>query len=146
MDRTAVVALNRLYVHPLTRRIMRHTSKYFCHDAHEVCGVGDRVQIKYCGAISKNKRYTVVDIVARHPQLEGEPFPMSRLVNPPSAEEIAKAKAEVEARILAAAAEAEAKETADVQAREQQGRARAAERLGRIRAAEDARAPAVQLR
>jgi len=101
MDRTAVVAITRLYIHPLTRKIMKHVSKYFCHDAHEICGVGDRVQIKLWGIISKKKRYTVIDILQRHPQLSGEPFPMSRLKNPPTNEEIELARQATLARITA---------------------------------------------
>jgi small subunit ribosomal protein S17 len=83
MDRTAVVAVPRLKIHHKTRRFMKHTTRYFCHDFHEVCGVGDKVQIKFCGQVSKNKHWSVIDIISRHPQLEGEPFPMAILsVNP----------------------------------------------------------------
>ncbi len=85
MDRTAVVAVQRFYPHPRTRKVMRHITKFFAHDHHELCGVGDRVQIAHWGPISRKKSHTVVDIVARHPQLEGEPFPMSRLLRHPSA-------------------------------------------------------------
>ncbi len=98
MDRTAVVAIPRLYVHPLTSKIMRHVSKFFCHDHHEICGVGDKVQIKFWGTISRKKRYAVIDMIQRQPSLQGEVFPMSRLMNPPSA-------SEVEAREIAKAEE-----------------------------------------
>lgn len=84
MDRTAVVAVQRFFVHPRTRKIMRHVSKFFAHDHHELCGVGDRVQIAHWGPISRKKHHTVVDIVQRHPQLDGEPFPMSRLQRAPA--------------------------------------------------------------
>lgn len=100
MDRTAVVGISRLYIHPKTSKIMKLTSKYFCHDAHEICGVGDRVQIRYWGAISKKKRFTVIDMVHRHPQLEGEPFQMSRLKNPPSVEEVKAMKAAAAEQLL----------------------------------------------
>lgn len=79
MDRTAVVAVPRLKLHSLTRKIMNHITKYFCHDHHEVCGVGDKVHIKACKQLSKKKHWTVIDIVARHPQLDGEPFPQAKL-------------------------------------------------------------------
>ena len=102
MDRTAVVAIPRLYVHPLTRRLMKKNTVYLCHDAHEVCGVGDKVQIKFCGKVSKKKSHTVIDMVLRHPRLEGEPFQMSRLKTPPT-------KAEVEALNAAKVAELEIK-------------------------------------
>jgi small subunit ribosomal protein S17 len=92
MDRTAVVAVSRLYIHPITSKIMRHVSKFFAHDRHEVCGVGDRVHIKFWGPISKKKRWAILDVVHRHPQVEGEGLPMSRLVNPPAAEEVLRLK------------------------------------------------------
>lgn len=79
MDRTAVVVVPRLKVHAKTRRVYKHITRYFCHDEHEVCGVGDKVQLKYVGQLSKKKHWAVIDILARFPQLEGEPFPMSRL-------------------------------------------------------------------
>lgn len=84
MDRTAVVAVPRLRLHPLTRKFIKITTKYFCHDRHEICGVGDKVQIWKCEKLSQKKRFCVIDMVERHPQLEGEPFAMSRLKRHPS--------------------------------------------------------------
>ena len=98
MDRTAVVAVQRYFLHPRTRKLMRHVSKFFAHDHHEVCGVGDRVHIEHWGPISLKKSHTVVDIIQRHPQLEGEPFPMSRLRHPPR--EAAALTAEAEQRLV----------------------------------------------
>lgn len=94
MDRTAVVAVQRFFLHPRTRKLMKHVSKFFCHDHHEVCGVGDRVQIEHWGPISLKKSHTVVDIIQRHPQLDGEPFPMSRLRRPPTVAAAVTAEAE----------------------------------------------------
>jgi small subunit ribosomal protein S17 len=85
MDRTAVVAVQRLQMHPRTRKFLRVTTKYFCHDHHEVCGMGDRVEINKCAPVSKKKYFTVIDMIHRHPQVDGEPFPLSALRRPPSA-------------------------------------------------------------
>jgi len=82
MDRTAVVAVHRLQQHPRTRKYMRVTTRIFAHDHHEVCGVGDRVELKKCAPQSRKKYFAVVDILHRHPQLDGEPFPFSRLRRP----------------------------------------------------------------
>lgn len=79
MDRTVVVAVPRLRLHPKTRKITRQTLRYFAHDHHEICGVGDKVQIKYCGQVSRKKHWAVIDMLERQPQLDGEPFPMARL-------------------------------------------------------------------
>lgn len=83
MDRTAVVAIPRLRMHRRTQRITKQVTRFFCHDNHEICGVGDKVEIKFCGQVSKKKFWTVIDILQRFPQLEGEPFPQSRLLKPP---------------------------------------------------------------
>lgn len=83
MQKTAVVQVQRLYVHSKYRKILRHKKKYFAHDEHEICGLGDKVQIKHMGQMSKKKHWTVIDILYRQPRLEGEPFPMSRLLHNP---------------------------------------------------------------
>ncbi len=41
-------------------------------------------QIKYVGRQSKRKFWAVVDMIHRFPQVGGEPFPMSKLTNPPA--------------------------------------------------------------
>lgn len=73
------MSVERLYPHPKYEKIMMHKKKYMCHDQHEICGLGDRVQIKYVGQLSKRKFWAVVDILHRHGQLQGEPFPMAKI-------------------------------------------------------------------
>jgi|CryBogDrversion2_2_1035213.scaffolds.fasta_scaffold59013_1 small subunit ribosomal protein S17 len=82
MQKTVVVGVPRLKVHPKTRKIMNHITKYFCHDHHEICGLGDKVEIKPCGQVSKKKKFTVIDLLVRHPQLAGESIEMSKLSLP----------------------------------------------------------------
>lgn len=78
------VSVERLFPHPKYQKIVKHRKKFMCHDHHEICGLGDRVQIKYVGRLSKRKFWSVIDMVHRHPQVEGEPFPMA---HPPKAVE-----------------------------------------------------------
>ncbi len=68
-----------MYPHPKYEKIVTHRKKYLCHDHHSICGLGDRVQIKYAGRLSKRKFWAVVDMIHRQPQLAGEPFPMARI-------------------------------------------------------------------
>lgn len=86
MDKTAVVEVQRLYVHSKYRRIMRKRLRYFAHDEHDICGVGDRVQIwpmgERIGKRSARKTWAVVDILQRQPQLEGEPCELASLMRP----------------------------------------------------------------
>jgi hypothetical protein len=46
------VQVERLFPHPKYQKIVTHRKKFLCHDHHEICGVGDRVHIKWvvsCG-------------------------------------------------------------------------------------------------
>lgn len=104
MVRTVVVAVPRLKLHKKTRRFLNHTTRYFCHDHHRVCGLGDKVEIKYCGRVSLKKHWSVIDILHRRPRLEGEPFPMAVLqFNPFTGERMAGAVAATAADAAAAA-------------------------------------------
>lgn len=65
MDKTAVIRVTRLAMHPKYRIWMRKRKKYYAHDEHNICGVGDRVQIKDARATSKKKRWVVIDMIRR---------------------------------------------------------------------------------
>jgi len=64
MQKTVVVAVERLVAHPLYGRRMRRTSRFKAHD--EIgCRVGDRVLIMETRPLSKEKRWRVVRILER---------------------------------------------------------------------------------
>jgi len=64
MQKTVVVAVERLVAHPLYGRRMRRTSRFKAHD--EIgCQVGDRVLIMETRPLSKEKRWRVVRILER---------------------------------------------------------------------------------
>ncbi len=65
MDKTVSVAIERLIRHPVYGKYIRRTTKVLAHDANNECKPGDRVAISECRPISKNKSWTVVDIVER---------------------------------------------------------------------------------
>ena len=65
MDKTVSVAIERLIKHPVYGKYIRRTTKVLAHDAENECKSGDRVAISECRPISKNKSWTVVDIVER---------------------------------------------------------------------------------
>jgi small subunit ribosomal protein S17 len=68
MDKTAVVAVERMVRHPAYKRIVRRTSKFFAHDEKNVAHVGDRVEIVETRPMSKNKRWRIARVVARAPE------------------------------------------------------------------------------
>ncbi|MDH4125983.1 MAG: 30S ribosomal protein S17 [Gammaproteobacteria bacterium] len=65
MDKTVSVAIERRIKHPVYGKYVRRTSKLLAHDANNECKPGDRVTISECRPISKNKSWTVVDVVER---------------------------------------------------------------------------------
>lgn len=65
MDKTVSVAVERLIKHPVYGKYIRRTTKVLAHDAANECKPGDRVQIAECRPISKNKSWSVVNVVER---------------------------------------------------------------------------------
>jgi small subunit ribosomal protein S17 len=65
MDKTVVVAVERLTRHPLYGRVVRRTTKHKAHDETNQCNEGDRVVIQACRPLSKDKSWRVINIVSR---------------------------------------------------------------------------------
>ena len=65
MDKTVSVAIERRIKHPVYGKYIRRTSKVLAHDASNECKAGDRVSIAECRPMSKNKSWSVVNVVER---------------------------------------------------------------------------------
>jgi small subunit ribosomal protein S17 len=65
MDKTVVVAVQRLVRHSLYGRIIKLTSKLKAHDETNECKVGDKVKIMETRPISKDKRWRVVSVIEK---------------------------------------------------------------------------------
>ena len=65
MDKTVSVAIERKIKHPMYGKYIRRTSKVLAHDAANECKEGDRVAIAECRPVSKNKAWSVVNVVER---------------------------------------------------------------------------------
>lgn len=65
MDKTVVVAVERLTRHPLYGRVLKRTTKFKAHDEANECNKGDRVVIQHCRPLSKEKSWRVVEILER---------------------------------------------------------------------------------
>lgn len=63
MDKTVVVAVDYLRPHPLYKKIVRRTSKFYAHDEANACQIGDTVRIKETRPLSKLKRWVVAEIM-----------------------------------------------------------------------------------
>ena len=65
MDKTVVVAVERLKRHPLYGRVQRVTKRFKAHDEKNEFNVGDRVRIMETRPISKDKCWRVTELVER---------------------------------------------------------------------------------
>ncbi|NLM25746.1 MAG: 30S ribosomal protein S17 [Firmicutes bacterium] len=65
MDKTVVVAVERMVRHSLYGKIMRKTTRLKAHDENNECKIGDRVRIMETRPLSKDKRWRVMEIVEK---------------------------------------------------------------------------------
>lgn len=65
MDKTVVVAVERLVQHPLYSKSVKKTIKFKAHDENNESHVGDTVQIVETRPLSKDKRWRVAEIIAK---------------------------------------------------------------------------------
>ncbi len=65
MQKSVVVAVDRLVEHPLYRKTIRRTSKFMAHDEQNQCKAGDKVLIEETRPLSKRKRWIVKEILEK---------------------------------------------------------------------------------
>lgn len=65
MDKTRVVAVQRITRHPLYGKTIRRTKKYKVHDENNETRVGDLVKIMETRPLSKDKRWRLKEILER---------------------------------------------------------------------------------
>jgi small subunit ribosomal protein S17 len=58
--KTVVVRVDRRFTHPVLKKTVRRSKKYYAHDEANACAVGDIVKIEEHSPISKLKRWIVV--------------------------------------------------------------------------------------
>ncbi|XP_026445095.1 uncharacterized protein LOC113345549 [Papaver somniferum] len=65
MQKSVVVAVDRLFHHKLYNRYIKRTSKFMAHDEKDECNIGDRVRLDPSRPISKRKCWTVAEILKK---------------------------------------------------------------------------------
>ena len=65
MDKTIVVAVERLMRHPLYGKTIKQTKKFKAHDENNECKVGDIVTIMETRPLSREKRWRLVKIIRK---------------------------------------------------------------------------------
>ncbi len=64
-DKSVVVKVDNLVMHPLYSKFVRTSSKFMAHDEENTCNEGDRVLIEECRPLSKRKRWLVRKVIER---------------------------------------------------------------------------------
>jgi len=62
MDKTVVVMVQRKVSHPVYKKYVNKTKKYYVHDPENLCSLGDIVIIEESKPLSKLKRWRVKNI------------------------------------------------------------------------------------
>ncbi|XP_077217379.1 uncharacterized protein LOC143851784 [Tasmannia lanceolata] len=75
MQKSVVVAVDRLFHHKVYNRYVKRTSKFMAHDENNECNIGDRVRLDSSRPLSKRKHWIVAEILKK-----------ARIYVPPAAE------------------------------------------------------------
>ena len=62
MDKTATIEVERRFPHPVYKKFIVRTKKYYAHDESNICSAGDIVRIEEYKPTSKLKRWIVINI------------------------------------------------------------------------------------
>jgi small subunit ribosomal protein S17 len=64
-DKTATVLVERRVMHPKYHKIVKRFKKYLVHDESNTAGINDVVTAQECPKISKNKAFTLLEVVCK---------------------------------------------------------------------------------
>jgi small subunit ribosomal protein S17 len=65
MNKTIVVEIERLMMHPLYKKSVRRNKHLKSHDERDECSIGDIVKIEETRPLSKEKRFRLVEIIEK---------------------------------------------------------------------------------
>jgi len=65
MEKTIVVSIETLTLHPLYKKYVKRAKKVKAHDEKNEAKIGDRVRVIECRPISKEKCWKLVEIIER---------------------------------------------------------------------------------
>jgi len=69
-DKTITVSVQRIFQHPVYKKIVRSRKKYLAHDEQNRGKLGDTVRIKLVRPISKRKQWLLIDVLSSAPDKE----------------------------------------------------------------------------
>lgn len=65
MEKTIVVAIETMALHPIYKKRVKKTIKFKAHDEQNVAQVGDKVRIMETRPLSKDKNWRLVEIIEK---------------------------------------------------------------------------------
>ena len=65
MDKSITLTVDRKVKHPLYGKFVQKTTKLMAHDEKNECGIGDTVKVMDTRPLSKNKRWRLVEVIAK---------------------------------------------------------------------------------
>ena len=65
MDKSITQTVDRKVKHPLYGKFVQKTTKLMAHDEKNECGIGDTVKVMETRPLSKNKRWRLVEVIAK---------------------------------------------------------------------------------
>jgi small subunit ribosomal protein S17 len=63
MDKTIVVQIDQMVMHPVYKKFVRKRLKYQAHDEHQTAKLGDKVLIEECRPLSRHKRWRLTQVI-----------------------------------------------------------------------------------
>ena len=63
MNKTVVVDVTRMWLHPKYRKTVKRTKKYLVHDEKNQAKVGDQIIFAETKPLSKHKKFTLKSII-----------------------------------------------------------------------------------
>ena len=66
MDKTVVVKVDQLVMHPVYKKYIKRRVKFKAHDEQNSCAVGDKVLIVETRPLSRDKRWRVREILEKN--------------------------------------------------------------------------------
>ena len=65
MDKTVVINVERRFPHPVYKKYVTRSKKYYAHDENNKCESGDTILIQESKPLSRLKRWRVKEIVKK---------------------------------------------------------------------------------
>ncbi len=63
MDKTVVVEVERKFIHPTFKKVVKRTRKFRCHDEKNQCSIGDFISMREVRPLSKTKRWNLIQVL-----------------------------------------------------------------------------------